>query len=133
MIPPFRITGNRPLKRRKSHNEALALEITILQRTLNRPWNENNTAKFNKKYHRRLDVSRYALLPVRSFAYSIQPHNISVDNGLNIALLINRGISDSFFEIGHGETFEKCDIFSSGKEGKKFNRKNTLSILRIRI
>jgi len=32
-----------------------------------------------------------------------------------------------------GETFEKCDIFLSGKEGKNFNRRNTLGILRIKI
>ncbi len=31
------------------------------------------------------------------------------------------------------ETFEKRDIFLSGKESKNFNRRNTLCILRIKI
>ena len=36
------------------------------------------------------------------------------------------GLSDS-------ETFAKRDIFSSGKEGENLNRRNTLSISRIKI
>jgi hypothetical protein len=36
------------------------------------------------------------------------------------------GLSDS-------DTFAKRDIFSSGKEGENFNRRNTLSISRIKI
>jgi hypothetical protein len=31
------------------------------------------------------------------------------------------------------ETFEKCSILFKFKEGEDFNRKNTLSILRIEI
>ena len=31
------------------------------------------------------------------------------------------------------ETFEKRDIFLSGKKGESFNRRNTLSILRIKF
>jgi uncharacterized protein YutE (UPF0331/DUF86 family) len=33
---------------------------------------------------------------------------------------------------GSCESFEKCDIFLSGKEGKNFNRRNTLGISRIK-
>ncbi len=33
----------------------------------------------------------------------------------------------------HKETFEKRDIFLSGKEGKNFNQRNTLCISRIKI
>ncbi len=32
-----------------------------------------------------------------------------------------------------GETFEKCSFLSKFKERENFNRKNTLSILRIKI
>jgi len=35
--------------------------------------------------------------------------------------------------IYRNETFEKCSILFKFKEGKDFNRKNTLSILRIKI
>jgi hypothetical protein len=31
------------------------------------------------------------------------------------------------------ETFEKCSILFKAKEGKNFNQRNTLSILRIKI
>jgi len=33
----------------------------------------------------------------------------------------------------HNETFEKCSILFKVKEGESFNRRNTLSILRIKI
>jgi len=33
----------------------------------------------------------------------------------------------------HNETFEKCSILFKVKEGESFNRRNTLSILRIKL
>jgi len=48
-------------------------------------------------------------------------------------------LNPHFSYVGDGgfllsaETFEKGDIFLSGKEGKNFNRRNTLCISRIKI
>jgi len=40
---------------------------------------------------------------------------------------------DLFPGAPYGETFEKCSILFKAKEGENFNRRNTLSILRIKI
>ncbi|MEE8552987.1 MAG: hypothetical protein V3S72_06775, partial [Desulfobacterales bacterium] len=55
----------------------------------------------------------------------------SSSRSLHFKLLLPARVNSHFSKIN--EIFEKCSILFKFKEGENFNRRNTLSILRIKI